>query len=126
MFAADFDTFGLTFSADKGLGIVSLYSETKLSAEDCRKSFLTLLPAVEAQYGSFAPMGFGLPPGAIISIHDIANANSEYRLADIPPSAAFAGSSFRMEAFRTFGARYIYVNVSHNDLRGNQYCLPPV
>jgi hypothetical protein len=118
-FGASFDVVGLTFAAGHGLLIASLSAHGKTSPEDCRKSYLTLLPQVEARYGSFAALGFGLPPGGTVSVQDLPGAKSQYRLFH-------TRDGFRMDAVRTFGTRYISVRTSYVTTTDGGTCFTDV
>jgi hypothetical protein len=118
-FGFDFDVLGMTFKTQRGLLIIALSSEKKIAAEDCRQSYLALVPAVEARYGSFAALGFTLNPGSPVSVHDIPGAKSQYRLFN-------TSNGFTMQAVRTFGPRTISLRGGYVGGNGGGTCFTDV
>lgn len=122
-FGTQFGIFSLAFNTADGLNFITFHSEARISPDDCKKNYLKLLSGLEAQYGSFAPLGNGLLPCSKTSVHEIAVTSSEYRLAGNPADPGYTGGEFRMDAVHTFGPRYLTVMTSDIEAPpGNAVC----
>jgi beta-lactamase regulating signal transducer with metallopeptidase domain len=135
-FSSDFNTIYMSFGDDRHLYAVGPVYDHRVREpaesgakfiDECGALYQKLQPAVEATYGSLAPLPQDIHGwiGATTVARDISGTGSRYEYTVRPKQNNFPifGTHIDMKARRMFGERYVDLAAMINILDSSSYCL---